>query len=151
MYVYCLVPGPFCVSNQSLIPPSTPPPPPPPPIHCVVLNECAIEYQYCDHNAYCIDRQQGFWCVCKNGFSGDGITTCTRKCVSVCVCVHVCVCVCTCVCVCVHVCLCVHMCICLSVCMCVCICICVCVHMYFYCMCMHVLILCAYQFHCDVF
>lgn len=36
------------------------------------MNECAVGYQNCNQNAYCIDKQHGFLCVCKPGFNGDG-------------------------------------------------------------------------------
>lgn len=43
------------------------------------VNECASAYQqYCDQNAYCVDRELGFLCVCKPGYEGDG-KTCTAN------------------------------------------------------------------------
>ena len=37
-------------------------------------NECSLGEDNCDKNASCEDRQTGFKCRCKNGFSGDGVT-----------------------------------------------------------------------------
>ena len=46
--------------------------------HCFCLgvldiNECSLETDNCDSNAFCTNTEGSFTCTCKSGFQGDGI------------------------------------------------------------------------------
>ena len=36
------------------------------------IDECMIEIDDCDSNAYCTDTSGSFNCICNNGYSGNG-------------------------------------------------------------------------------
>jgi len=65
------------ISNQDQICSNTPDG-----IQCVdndadAVNECILNLSNCHKNANCIDELQGYSCICKEGFYGDGVEDCT--------------------------------------------------------------------------
>ena len=44
---------------------------------CVDIDECAVG-GYCNPNAICRNTEGSYQCKCKDGFEGDGKTTCNK-------------------------------------------------------------------------
>ena len=38
------------------------------------IDECALGTHGCSPNADCIDTMENYTCICRSGFTGDGIT-----------------------------------------------------------------------------
>ena len=36
------------------------------------IDECSLNINNCDNNAFCTNTNGSFTCACKNGYSGDG-------------------------------------------------------------------------------
>ncbi|KAI2804306.1 Multiple epidermal growth factor-like domains protein 8 [Blomia tropicalis] len=51
---------------------------------CPLVNECQLDKHNCHSNGICIDTEHSFRCICKPGFTGDGIT-CIRTCNNSCI------------------------------------------------------------------
>ena len=43
------------------------------------LDECQLGLDSCNTNAECIDTEDSYRCICSNGFSGDGLSTCDSE------------------------------------------------------------------------
>ena len=41
---------------------------------CKDVNECNNGRHNCDKNAYCLNLDGGFRCICNSGFTGDGVS-----------------------------------------------------------------------------
>ena len=41
---------------------------------CVDIDECSASSPVCDINANCSNTRGSFYCTCKEGYTGDGIT-----------------------------------------------------------------------------
>lgn len=51
---------------------------------CPNIDECQLGLHNCHHEATCVDTNHSFRCVCKHGFTGNGIT-CIQTCNTTCV------------------------------------------------------------------
>ena len=47
---------------------------------CADTDECTTGGHNCDSNAVCINIEGSFTCVCKDGYTGDGITCTSELC-----------------------------------------------------------------------
>lgn len=45
----------------------------------LAVDECAIGEYSCHPKANCVDKYEGYDCVCKKGYWGDGKITCEGK------------------------------------------------------------------------
>ena len=44
----------------------------------IFVDECALGTDNCDVNADCTDTDDAFYCTCKSGYTGNGVT-CTGR------------------------------------------------------------------------